>query len=501
MAKSKLKISIESKSGNIDTPHTTGRALSYLDMNSSADTISQSIMALAESKETQLTVCNNILATVKQIFLSNFFSNDDSATNELEVMHSKITTLFTEVNSKLVAMRHQESFTEASLAVGILNGNTLYIGSSGNINTLLLRGSILYNLQLKDSVFIPIKTDSYKNRTKNILMGTTIIPQIDTYKLEIKEGDILLFVSSGISENIDDKEILLTLDLGENKDESLDRLINTVVGRNPGKNVALISLNSIKQSADSEKKYTSGRILAELPPEFPPGMFPDDIELKRSRDDYYNTSKLSKEIPKEYTPEIHTYEELKPAAPPKPMSAKAKIALFFISFFLTVAAGVFWMLNSGELETPFQTNWELRTEIPISNVRWQKEQMPLKGNVLTFEYRSDKAAEFEIYPDDVFYDCEISVHTSSPSVMQSSQSASSVKKNTIKLEKDKITINTNLCTTAEPVKIAESSKDADGKTFYSTIFKISKIKGTMLISSSPMRNLREINIELKKHIE
>lgn len=496
---SKLKISIESKLGKLpDTSALTDKALSYIDMNNSSDSESQSIMALAHSSANENTICESILSHLKQLFSSDFFSEPLApSANPSEAMHSKLVTLFTEINGKLLAMRKQSASISASLNVGILSKSILYLGVSGNLNVLLYRESVLYNLHLQDDVFTPIKPNSNKN--KIILMGTTIIPQIDTFKLSLKEGDILIFISSAISESMDDKEILTALEFSETREDALDRIINSALGRSTGKYAALVSLSSENQ-LKLPAKEDSGRIIAELPPEYPPALG-DLIELKRSSEDYYNTSQLK--LKQKVTPSLETTKipdgEIERSISKN--NTPSKVVMFFISLFITVALGLFWFYNSDMLSPSFNTNWEVRANIKIDSINWKNQEIPFKGNVIVFKNESDSKGKLIIEPKENKYDCELIINTSEPVEFKSMQGNDTIASNEVSLDKKGVFIFTNLTGTVDREKMNSINTDPEGKKYFVTTLRIKNLKGQLIINSKPMKILRQVEFDLLPSIE
>ena len=275
--KNKLKIRIESKSSNIPEERTTGRNSSYLDMNNSAGVWAHSVISLAESKENSPIACNKVLSIVQHAFQSGYFSGASNDISEQDFFHLKASNLFTEINSKLVAMRNQGKFTEASLVLGLQRKDTMYLAISGLLNVLLIRNSILYNLAKKDDIFEPIKVNLFKKNENFINLGTTIIPVVNTYKVPIEPGDILLFVSNGITDNMSDRDILLNFCITENFDENFNNLIEKAVEQNQERNVTAIALTTqpteiprTQFSNISPKILSSNTILAKLQTKIPP---------------------------------------------------------------------------------------------------------------------------------------------------------------------------------------------------------------------------------------
>ena len=491
---SELKISIESKSGKLpDTSTLTNKALSYIDMNSSTGAATQSIMALAQSPRDDNSVCEVILSQVKQLFTSDFFNESENSADESEEIYSKFITLFTDINRKLVAMRKHSEFISAALNVGIINKNNVYIGVSGNLNILLYRDSVLYNLHLKDDIFNSLKPNSNKN--KMVMMGTTIIPQIDAFKLSLQEGDILLFISSGISENMNDKEILTSLEFSDTRESALDKIINTVLGASTGKHIALVSL-SCESQTKMPSKESSGRVIAELPPEYPPGLNEGIIELKRSNDDFYNTSQPDSEQQENRpleTVKIFS-EEIEEQATKN--NTPLKVVLFFISLLVTVSIGLFWFYDSDMLSPSFNTNWEVRKDIKVESIHWKNKKLTFNGNVVSFKNESDSSGKLIVIPREKLYNCEICINTSEPVNFRSKVINDTLTPNEVSFEKTMIYFITNLTGTVDCIGMNSEVTNKDGKKNYETVFKINNLKGQLTLDLKSMKSLRQAEINL-----
>ncbi len=501
--RTKLRIKIESKTSGIPEHLSSGKTLSYLDMTNSPDRWAHSIISIAESKDKNPRICSEVLSTVKSSFNAGVFSQPPADITESEFFHARVSGVFTEINSKLISMRNQGKSAEASLSVALQRKNTLYISIAGNINALLIRNSILYNLLSGDSIFSPIKVNPYKKNMNFVNLGTTIIPLVNTYKLQLEPGDIVVFTSSALSEVMKDREILLNFCMSENFDDNFNNLLEKAVGRNPGRNITMVSLlaEPIEQSdklASSSSRPSAAlslssdrSLLAELPPVYPPSMENSgEIELYRDKNDFYNASNggESREIEQEEKSDFHAAEP----------SGLLKVVVGILALLVTVSAGFLIMSGHTYFSEPiYNTNWSLSSSVK-SSVIWNR--MPSENidsnNPIKFNYRSDKQGELEIIPEDIFYDCDLTVYTGRPISVQSEQSFGSVSESKIIFQKDKIYIHTNLCTTMHRGVISEESRDSEGIIYYKMSLKLNKVKGPLRIMSEPMRTLREINLRL-----
>ncbi len=503
--KNKLKIRIESKSSNIPEERTTGRNSSYLDMNNSAGVWAHSVISLAESKENSPIACNKVLSIVQHAFQSGYFSGASNDISEQDFFHLKASNLFTEINSKLVAMRNQGKFTEASLVLGLQRKDTMYLAISGLLNVLLIRNSILYNLAKKDDIFEPIKVNLFKKNENFINLGTTIIPVVNTYKVPIEPGDILLFVSNGITDNMSDRDILLNFCITENFDENFNNLIEKAVEQNQERNVTAIALTAQPTeiprrqfSNTSPKNFSSGSILAELQPEIPPLLKNDQkedtsdiLEVYRDNKDFYNTSS---EKPKAKTLDLKfVIPELTP---------QAKIGILIATVILIVMIGISFLASNSDLTEPiYNSNWKLYSSIPLKEVTLDKDKININTKPIIKKIRSDYAGEMNIQfakTNNPFYNCALTIYTKKPIKMASEQSMKSIDYNTITLEKDEIKINTNLCTTVNRQDFAIREIDTSGNVYYRTTLNLNKMKGSIKVVSKKMRIMREIDLAISE---
>lgn len=507
--KNKLKIRIESKSSNIPEEDTKGRNSSYLDMNNSSDMWAHSIISLAESKENSPIACNKVLSIVQHAFQSDFFSTKDSQDiSEQDFFHLKASNLFTEINSKLVAMRNQGKFTEASLILGLQRKDVMYLALSGSLNVLLIRNSILYNLSKKDDIFEPIKVNLYKKNENFINLGTTIIPIVNTYKIQIEPNDILLLVSKGITENLSDRDILLNFCLTENFDENFNNLIEKAVAQNREKNVTAIALTALptdipkrqfSNTSPVKNKFAKGSILAELQPEVPPilkGEKKEDtstdlLEVYRDNKDFYNTS-AEKEKEKTRTFKLSIPE----------FSQEVKFGILMITTILIVSIGFVILYFHPDLTAPlYNANWKVYSSIPLQEITLDKEKIDINTRPIIQKIRSDYKGEMAIkFPssENPFYNCTLTLYTKTPIKLASEQSMKSVEYNTITLDKDKIKIITNLCTTVDRKDFSVKEIDTSGNTYYRTTLGLNKMKGTIKIIAKGMRTMREFDLAIEE---
>ena len=508
--KNKLKIRIESKSSEIPEEKTKGRNASYLDMDNSSGVWAHSIISLAESKENSPIACNKVLSIVQHAFQSNFFSGASPDIKEEDFFHLKASNLFTEINSKLVAMRNQGKFTEASLVLGLQRKNTMYLALSGSLNVLLIRNSILYNLALKDDLFEPIKVNMFKKNENFINLGTTIIPIVNTYKVQIEPGDILLFVSNGITENLSDREILLNFCITENFDENFNNLIEKAIAQNQEKNVTAIALTAqpaeipARQFSNSSpiKNLSSGSILAELQPEIPPILkegkkedtSTDLLEIYRGNKDFYNTSS---DVQKEKT------NNLKLSIPE--LTQEAKLGILAITTVLIVIVGfVILYFHPAFTDPVYNSNWKIYSSIKLKEVSLNKNKIKVDSRTIIQKVRSDTLAEMTIKlvkTKNLFYNCTLTLYTKNPIKLKSDQSLNSIDYNTIILEKDHISINTNLCTTINRKDFSIKERDTNKNEYYRTTLNLNKMQGDIKIISKSMRMMREIDLAISDSIQ
>ena len=472
----KLNVILESKITEKD-PNISGIALSYLDSIKIGNGVVP-IMAIAASENSNPEVCITILNHIKQVMTSDFFTRNIKREyfHEEEMLHSKIMTLFIEANGKLPILKRKYNDVAASLGVGLLLNNYLYFGISGDINILLQRDSVLYNLNLKDDIFKQIKENPYRANNKQKL-GTGIIPQVNTYRIKIESGDKLFMQSSIFSEHIEDATLIQKLVNSE--DCTISNMIMELLKKGaPTKAAAMLSIFCYECGEPIEQ---SGNIIAELPPEYPPAISGENIELKRSENDYYNQSKKSK-----------SESKIKIEKPTN--SAKKPFLIFLVSLLLTLAIGGVWLFNSQVIQPVYSSEWSIKSDV---NCKIYKDKTESVKKHLSFISRSDNNETFVITPKKMFYDLKITVTAASPIHFESNQSLDSIEQNKITLLKDKIIIETNMISLTNGVKIAERSKDGDGKSVYTTVLKITKLKGATIVKNESMRALKLLNISIQ----
>ncbi len=490
-----LNVVIESKTSHRNNQSSQGYVMSYLDTASFTNT-AMPIMAICESTGSEPEICHSILTDVRKIFLSDFFTSTPQRehTNEAESMHSKIMTLFIEVNSTLNKKKKQKNFSEASLCVGILIRDTMYFGISGNLNTLLLRDTVLYNLNLNDDVFEHIKGNPYKTSKKQLL-GTTVIPQVNTYKLKINSGDCVFLATSACNENIEDSELVELLYSSPDSEKS-SSFLKLVSEKNPNRKLAIAALLATGETEPPSSKNQDERLIAELSPEYPPSFYEDTIQFKRSSDDFYNTTNLASKKEASKLSEL----EVQKNYPIREWGLGKKIALFFLSLILTIVIGSLWLLKTGAFQSGFESNWSIDSTIPLKSVKIQNKEEFLKNGYLSFSQNSAVLNEVLISPADNLYNCSVIINSSKPIEVQSFQSPDFLKQNTLTLEKEKLFLATNMISLTDIIKISSENTGSSGK-YYITHINIRKIKNPIMIKNISMKSLREIEIKIGKNID
>lgn len=492
--KSKLKIRIESRTSALSSSVSKGQTASYLDMKNSPGTWAHSVLSMAESKSSDINICNQVLATVKRAFHSDYFSDMKEGDPDSEYFHAKTTGLFTDINSELVALRNQGINSECSLCFSMQRRNNLYIALSGSINILLIRDKIIYSLLAKDKIFAEINVNPYKKNTSSITLGSSIIPVVNTYRLQIEPGDTVFIVSEGVTNALTPKKILTGFVKPGGFDKNFSDLADRAGAKNPDRNVSIIALAAESiDSAQTTKPLFAHQLLksivlkknktiAELPPIFPPLISDsEELEIKRDKRDYFNTSGG--------TPLIERGEEI---------PESLKMAIGVLAVLLTVTIGVFLFSEYFCFSSPvYNANWSFRSTARLSALIWNKIQVPPEEmSDYKFNYRSDKKGELEILSSESLCNADLTVYSGVPISVQSSQSINSITENQITLEKDRVLINTNLCTTVDRIVISDRTVDPEGDDYYKMSLKINRIKGPIRVICAPMRSLREINLSL-----
>ena len=133
-----------------------------------------------------------------------------------------------------------------------------------------------------------------------------------------------------------------------------------------------------------------------------------------------------------------------------------------------------------------------------------KNKIKIDSRTIIQKIRSDTLAEMTIKLEkrkNLFYNSTLTLYTKNPIKMTSDQSMSSIDYNTITLEKDQLTINTNLCTTINRKDFSIKEKDTNKNEYYRTTLNLNKMQGDIKIISKSMRMMREIDLAISDSIQ
>lgn len=491
--RTKLKIRIESRTSSVPSSVSNGQAASYLDMKNSRESWAHSVLSLAESKNNDIGICHCALAIVKKSFHSSDFSGMAEEETDNDFFHARSSNLFGKVNGELVNLRNQGVNSEMSLCFALQRRNNLYIALAGNLDVLVIRDSVIYSLLAKDKPFEPVAVNPYKKNTSGIALGSTIIPVVNTYKLQIEPDDIILMVSEGVFREVSLKQIASCLKKPGGFEKNFSDLAEKASAKNPDKNISIIAMTAESMTESHKTKpliahqllksivLNKGKTVAKLPPEMPPPY--EELEIKRDKRDFYHTSTgiLKTRIIDDV---------------PEPL----KIAIGSLAVILTITIGVFLFSEYFCFTEPvYNSNWSFSSKIPVTALTWNN--IPVRGDDFSdyrFNHHSDKRGEMDIVTknNQPLYNGRLTVYTGRPVAVQSDQSIGTISENHIVLSKEKIMIHTNLCTTVDRIVLSEKTVDPEGEDYYKISLNLNKIKGPIRLTTAPMRSLREINLSL-----
>ena len=141
--------------------------------------------------------------------------------------------------------------------------------------------------------------------------------------------------------------------------------------------------------------------------------------------------------------------------------------------------------------------------IKLKEVALNKNKIKIDSRTIIQKIRSDTLAEMTIKlvkTKNLFYNCTLTLYTKNPIKLTSDQSMNSIDYNTIILEKDHISINTNLCTTINRKDFSIKERDTNKNEYYRTTLNLNKMQGDIKIISKSMRIMREIDLAISDSI-
>ncbi len=178
------------------------------------------------------------------------FLNDDGGE---ESTVSFICSLVAEVNKSifLKAKESEENYgMGTTFVIGILLGNKLYIGHVGDSRAYLIRNGVLERLTTDHSYIEELikngsltREEAKNHPKKNIItraLGCEENVAVDTYSVDFKDDDILVLCTDGLTNMLNENEILSIIYDSDEPQYSCDELVRLANEKGGEDNITVI---------------------------------------------------------------------------------------------------------------------------------------------------------------------------------------------------------------------------------------------------------------------
>ncbi|MDP4153178.1 MAG: Stp1/IreP family PP2C-type Ser/Thr phosphatase [Bacillota bacterium] len=190
--------------------------------------------------------------TAKESFLKKFaaaYSESDSS----QAIKHKIMTIFNEINKEII---HRSFESELLAGMGttivgfVTDGSRALFFNIGDSRAYLVREDTINQITKDHSVVQRLMDEGKIDRSemknhpqKNIItraLGAYEFIEPDFYELDLKKGDFILLCSDGLTNEVDEHEILFEITTGGSPEKTVQQLIDIANGRGGADNITAV---------------------------------------------------------------------------------------------------------------------------------------------------------------------------------------------------------------------------------------------------------------------
>lgn len=174
---------------------------------------------------------------------------DWESKNIPEMLKSMITSVNDEVY-KYSLLDEATQGMGTTLIVAVLMNNKLYIGHVGDSRVYIIRDNLIEKLTWDHSFIEELvkngsitKDEAINHPNKNLItraVGYELDLQVDTYEIDIKENDIILLCTDGLTNMLTEDEIMEIILNNEEPQKACDSLIQNANNRGGEDNITVI---------------------------------------------------------------------------------------------------------------------------------------------------------------------------------------------------------------------------------------------------------------------
>lgn len=186
-------------------------------------------------------------------FVSNYItSNPDEFSVESEIS-GKISALITKANDFIIenAKRNEENTgMGTTLIVAIVLNNKVYIGNVGDSRAYLIRNDTIEQITIDHSYIEELlksgsitKEEAINHPQKNLItraLGSSEDMKADTFSVELQKKDSFLFCTDGLTNMLNDEEILKIITETKEPEQVCQKLIEGSIANGGEDNITVI---------------------------------------------------------------------------------------------------------------------------------------------------------------------------------------------------------------------------------------------------------------------
>ncbi|MDQ7826293.1 MAG: PP2C family serine/threonine-protein phosphatase [Candidatus Eremiobacteraeota bacterium] len=436
------------------------RVCHFLKVNSAAGSKSHALFAMAEGSGDAVHPGEICLDTIKESAKTYYFDESYFIFDESEKLEDKIREVFTEINRTLYSLHKTTPGMRAAVLMGIVHDDSFFLGRGGTSRALLIREGALQSLTLErtagqsapgkpSQVPAPDRSPSFRN-----WLGSDPAPLIEIYKIKLRQGDTILFLSDGISEELRDSEILALAGGDGDFGKALQNIITLCTDRGGTKDTAILGLRA------------STAIAAEIGEEIVTARKPA-LQVKGV------------------------------TVPSKATTGRRNILVLLLSAIVTVILGLSYIVYVEKQLTKPPMTVMLRTQLPLAKLLWLKTPQIIDGDTFEFRIPCEKDADILLEPKKGTYCSAIVLIMARPFTFEGNQSLGKLEKNEVYVTGGKVTTMINIFSRLEPAHPESASFLQNNERLWSMKFEIWNLKAPLEIITRKNSELREIQIQVR----
>jgi serine/threonine protein phosphatase PrpC len=438
------------------------------------DSSAAALVALIQSSDDDVSSCEVALDAVRESFKNYYFEDGYYKFETDENLEDKIRFIYGEINRTLYSLEKSDGKERRlSLIISILSADTMYLGHAGGCRVVLMRDGNLKNITVEPSYTPPLgsgtlsmeRARQYQEKLRDMsMLGNELPPAVDVHRVKLRENDAVLFLTDGISEVINDNELVSTI-TGDLKNGPA-RIITLSTDRAGDTDNTLILMAILKGEHSADEKPQ------------------EKASLKRAS--------------LERLPVCASIDSCKPDPYASARSKLVKNLLVLLaSMTLTVFIGLVYFLYSQQKELEKPVIIYIQSLVPMKSVLWNGKSVELENGYGEFTVQPGKKAILKMEPAVNSYQCLYALLSEEALKFSSCPSMERLEKNTLALGKNRIDLKANIFSRVDPINPESEKLEKDGKKVYKMEFTLGNARGALEVSAHHLLYLKGLFITVK----